>query len=373
VTFNQNVKVSSIVAKLGTETLTASADGELAKVIKLTRNTPDISISGAYRICKESDTQIYWHTATEIEYYAQKLDCDSTGKIQTSLVDSTIKLICSEGKFRIPLESELSNDLLEREAKLGPCGEEESFRQGLIDTTIYYHCYRGELNFANSFDMEMGHSCNAEHEGYYQYYNSMFSCNGVIWKYATDSLLTDSITDERDGSVYKTVGIGKQVWIAQNLNYAIDSSWCPKDSLEYCEKYGRFYRWDAILGASPQETHICPEGFHVPSNSEWEELINFTKPWFKNKVARDIFVSKNALEHSDGVERGEDYVGLSIYMIGSRSLKGAYSGWLFGAHLCSQDYTDSTSYIYKISRDTHDFLPYTQKQFLSCNVRCLKD
>ena len=41
--------------------------------------------------------------------------------------------------------------------------------------------------------------------------------------------------------------------------------------------------------------------------------------------------------------------------------------------MCSSDYTDSTSYIYKISRDTHEFLPYEQRQNLSCNIRCVKD
>ena len=221
--------------------------------------------------------------------------------------------------------------------------------------------------------MAMGHGCNADNVGYYKYQNSFYKCNGFVWRYASDSLVTDSITDKRDNSVYRTVGIGNQVWIAQNLNLAIDSSWCPNDSIEYCNKYGRFYRWDVVLGKNPTVAHICPEGFHVPSNKEWNELIEFATPWFPKKVAATIFASKNAMERSDGIERGEDLVGLSIYMLGSRSLNGAYSGWLFGAHMCSSDYTDSTSYIYKISRDTHEFLPYEQRQNLSCNIRCVKD
>lgn len=316
-----------------------------------------------------------WKKANNLEI---ELNRACTAKTEDEYAASGEKCYhCENGTWKfestIFCKMDAKAKLLYDESEKKPCGDEEYFRKGLIDTTIYYHCYRGELSYADEFDMAMGHGCNVDHVGYYRYQNSIYRCNGFIWKYASDSLVTDSITDKRDNSVYKTVGIGKQVWMAQNLNLAIDSSWCPNDSIEYCNKYGRFYRWDVVLGKNPTEAHICPEGFHVPSNKEWEEMIEFATPWFPKKVASLIFASKNAMERSDGIERGEDLVGLSIYMLGSRSLNGAYSGWLFGAHMCSSDYTDSTSYIYKISRDTHEFLPYEQRQNLSCNIRCIKD
>ena len=80
------------------------------------------------------------------------------------------------------------------------------------------------------------------------------------------------------------------------------------------------------------------------------------------------------MEHSDGAERGDDLVGFSAFMLGSRSLKGSYTGWLRTALYCSQDHTDSTSYIYTLRRDdSMNFSAREQAQNLSCNVRCLKD
>jgi len=100
-----------------------------------------------------------------------------------------------------------------------------------------------------------------------------------------------TMIDPRDGQVYKTVEIGNQTWMAQNLNYeSTDSIFykkfiqpismlnqfgiCTPDSYCYggvqinCEKYGRLYHYEAAMKA-------CPVGWHLPDTSEYSLLFAY--------------------------------------------------------------------------------------------------
>lgn len=76
-----------------------------------------------------------------------------------------------------------------------------------------------------------------------------------------------SFTDSRDNKTYKTVKIGNQVWMAENLNYDAGSgSWCYDNNSSNCSKYGRLYNWETAK-------RIAPHGWHLPSKAEWETLL----------------------------------------------------------------------------------------------------
>ena len=77
-----------------------------------------------------------------------------------------------------------------------------------------------------------------------------------------------NFTDERDNQVYKTIKIGNQVWMAKNLNYKAENSYCYDDKDSYCDRYGRLYTWNSAMNA-------CPEGWHLPTKAEWETLFDF--------------------------------------------------------------------------------------------------
>ena len=100
------------------------------------------------------------------------------------------------------------------------------------------------------------------------------------------------MNDTRDGQTYKTVTIGTQTWMAQNLNYETENSYCYLDIASNCTEYGRLYTWAAAMdSAGTWSTNgkgcgynktcspaypvrgVCPEGWHLPTQAEWNALV----------------------------------------------------------------------------------------------------
>ena len=214
-----------------------------------------------------------------------------------------------------------------------------------------------------------------------------------------------TLTDSRDGQVYKTVKIGDQIWMAQNLNYAylqstddLDSiSFCYNDSLEYCKKYGRLYTWAAAMdsvgiwndngkgcgfgGKSCSPLYpvrgVCPEGWHLPSYEEWETLLYAVGG--KSTAGKMLKYIDGWNEFQGKIGNGDDAYSFSVLAAGYRDYYKMYGGvsydndgystsfWIssisggYEAHCVKFDYDDETAYF--SSNYNND----------GRSIRCLKD
>ena len=173
---------------------------------------------------------------------------------------------------------------------------------------VVYVFANGQWRKADDFEVCFNKACIGKNYGAVSKKGATsYQCNGTAWKeqlfyemdVSTNFFNSDvsygTITDKRDSRIYKTVKLGSQTWMAENLKYA-DSAQTPvlqfhnkcyNNKPENCEKGGRFYSWAAAMGLiSDYDTYlsedfdttgICPDGWHVPDTTEWGTLMkNYT-------------------------------------------------------------------------------------------------
>ncbi len=102
---------------------------------------------------------------------------------------------------------------------------------------------------------------------------SVFLCN---------SQTSNTLTDNRDGNRYKTVRIGNQIWMAENLKYKSDFGKCYvyDNDISLANTYGYLYDWSTAC-------KVCPSGWRLPSNEEWLTLSNYLGSNFKEKMIKE--------------------------------------------------------------------------------------
>ena len=151
------------------------------------------------------------------------------------------------------------------------------------------------------------------------------------------NVVEGTLSDSRDGQNYRTVSIGEQMWMAENLNFKTENSYCYNDNISNCKKYGRLYTWATVMDSaggynpenfgcksgyicSPAENlrGICPEGWHLPRDGEYEFEGILTRFW----LPFELVGSENAryvMMHHNNVGVIIDYLdkntGLSVRCI----------------------------------------------------------
>ena len=137
---------------------------------------------------------------------------------------------------------------------------------GKIIAGFKYVCDDGEFRSATSFEKLMDRGCVASTR------NQIYKSEGTFYKCLADGFSPVKTKDrgvikDRAGQEYQTVVIETQQWMAENLNYATDSSMCYDDKDANCNLFGRLY---SLADADT----VCPTGWHLPSKDEWATLFS---------------------------------------------------------------------------------------------------
>ncbi len=177
--------------------------------------------------------------------------------------------------------------------------------------------------------------------------------------------------DSRDGKTYKTVKLGNQIWMAENLNYETNSgSWVYKKNPSNETIYGRLYNWETA-------TKACPFGWHLPSEEEWLVL----REYMGGKSIAGAKLKEEGTEHWQSPNKGAtNESGFSALPGGLRNQNNGFhyigkhgqwwtSTWKDGGFDTGMRYMDMSSkstkllqYIGKMSFDK-----------VGLSVRCIKD
>ena len=176
----------------------------------------------------------------------------------------------------------------------------------------------------------------------------------------------DSIIDERDGQVYKTVNIGDQWWMAENLRY-MDNRY---KSGVISVKIEIFYPWAAavdsiklytekkdsitcglecVVDASGVIQGLCPDGWHLPDTTEWAELFLSTGASRSSGDYDWVGVENLQAKTGWGSDRnGEDVYGFSVYPIGfymdEKKYSSGTSAYFFSSHSIGYEFSTIQRY-----------------------------
>jgi len=203
--------------------------------------------------------------------------------------------------------------------------------------------------------------------------NITLYANWVQQNVTTD---TNTFIDGRDSKSYKKVKIGNQVWMAENLNCDVNGSKCYGNSADNCVKYGRLYNWaTAMNGASASSAvpsgvqGVCPVGWHLPSDAEWDTLVTYVG---NSSKAGTKLKSATGWRSYSGVPVGTNEYGFSAlpggigYSDGSFSYVGDRGDWW-----STTEYSASNAWNRGMHYDVEDVPWGSNNKSYLFSVRCV--
>lgn len=204
---------------------------------------------------------------------------------------------------------------------------------------------------------------------------------------------TGTISDY-DGNTYKTVKIGNQWWMAENLrttHYSdgteinlieddaewddaynnIDAYCFYNNSNKNADKYGALYNWYAVGNSSK---NVCPDGWHVPNKSEWSELVEYLGSvgysGIEGGALKATSLWKKDEESNDG--NGTDNFGFRALPAGLRSSGFSASGYV-ADFWSSTEQSGMSGYWFHISTYNKKYNISPIGKSMGFSVRCIKN
>ena len=260
----------------------------------------EVAFNAAKSTCKDGDGNSRVSITCKKDTTSALPKCDMERNGLLGIKDSTY-FICKSGSWTKATTLEYDTYGME-------CLDDGRLVAGKVNDGYMYVCESDRFRSATKLEMEIGFACvkNNDRMTARNADSVLKICSDGKWcdvathlnlpkeTYMNPKIDYGSMIDERDGKIYKTVEIGSQIWMAENLNYADsiatpslkDRSWCLKNVAENCEVSGRLYTWEAamdfeVTGCSYDSTcsvsmpvqGICPSGWHLPDTTEWNELF----------------------------------------------------------------------------------------------------
>jgi uncharacterized protein (TIGR02145 family) len=172
------------------------------------------------------------------------------------------------------------------------------------------------------------------------------------------------IDDWRDGRCYKTVKIGRQTWMAENLTYRENlagGAWLLENVPGYW-KIAVFYTWRAAMSA-------CPDGWHLPSVEEWETLFAYASGGKGYGTAIKKLKTRGGWGKPKDGGNGTDNYGFSAAPVGMVYKDGSYMNNGGSTHFWTS--TPSTVAAFPMASNYGGFNFFSNDNGYS--VRCVKD
>jgi len=187
-------------------------------------------------------------------------------------------------------------------------------------------------------------------------------------------------------SNYRTIAIGTQTWMAENLDYVVVGSKCYNNDPSRCNEYGSLYDWSIAMALPSgcntnscanqiQSPHrgICPSGWHIPSQSDWNTLSSYVQSTSGCSSCDAKLLKSTSGWSNNG--NGTDQYGFSAlpggygFSGGSFDDVGSYGNWWSA----SEDLSNGAYSRYMDDDSGYAVVWYYHGKSYLLSVRCLQD